>query len=63
VESVSRSLNILLSLELTISIFLSQIFPGYSLARHPISKNSALARIKEKQLELKASTDAGFEVE
>jgi hypothetical protein len=34
---------------------ISQIFPNYSSARRPICKNSALARIKEKRAELKAS--------
>ena len=32
----------------------SQVFPSYSSARRPVCKNSALARIKEKRLELKA---------
>jgi hypothetical protein len=32
----------------------SQIFPSYSSARRPTCKDSALARIKEKRVELKA---------
>jgi hypothetical protein len=34
-----------------------QIFPVYSLARHPICKNSALARIKERRVALKERTN------
>ena len=34
--------------------YYSHIFPSYSSARRPVCKNSALARIKEKRLELKA---------
>ena len=30
----------------------SQIFPNYSAARRPVSKNSALARIKQRRLEI-----------
>jgi hypothetical protein len=32
----------------------SQIFPSYSSARRPLSKDSALARIKQRQTALKA---------
>jgi hypothetical protein len=38
----------------SLSTFYSQIFPNYSSARRPVHKDSALARIKEKRLELKA---------
>jgi hypothetical protein len=39
-----------------ISLFYSQIFPSYLSARRSICKHSALARIREKWLELKAIT-------
>jgi hypothetical protein len=33
----------------------SQILSNYSLGRHPVCKNSALARIKQKRAEMKAA--------
>ena len=37
------------------SIHIRQIFPSYSSVQHPVCKNSALARIKKKQAELKSA--------
>jgi len=49
---------------MTISNILRQVFPNYSLARHPICKDSALAKIKEKRAEMKATANArSLEVE
>jgi hypothetical protein len=40
------------------SVGCSQIFPNFSSARRPVSKNSALARIRAKRSELNAIANA-----
>jgi hypothetical protein len=41
-------------------IFISQVFPTYSTAQPSISKNSTLARIKEKRRQQAAAAELGW---